>query len=236
MITECFFPDRESLLSALVSECTELLTTSIKQRQQASFLVSGGSSPQPFYRALAQTPIDWQRVQVALVDERWVAPGESGSNETFIIDNLLQEQAAVAKFIAMKSPHLTAEDGLVDCESRYRQLQQPFDFTLLGMGPDAHTASLFPNAQGLSDALDTSASALCAAIQATPSEVTGPLTERMTLTLSGLLRSRQLHLLITGEEKLAAYQQALKANDVMLSPISAVLQQESVPVKVYWAP
>ena len=236
MITECFFTDRDSLFAALVADCADQLTTAIERRQQAGFLVSGGSSPKPFYQALSKTVMDWQRVHVALVDERWVNPGESGSNETFIIENLLQNQAAVAKFIAMKSNHPSAEQGLADCELRYQQLQQPFDFTLLGMGPDAHTASLFPGADGLDEALDSSAPQLCAAIQAAPSDVTGPLTERMTLTLSGLLKSRQLHLLITGEEKLVTYQQDLKNNNAKLSPISAVLQQESVPVKVYWAP
>ncbi len=236
MITECFFSDRPALLAALVAECIEALSSAINHRQQASFLVSGGSSPQPLYNALSKTPMDWQRVQIALVDERWVNPGEKGSNETFIVENLLQDKAAVAKLIGMKSPHESAEQGLQDCESRYQQLQQPFDFTLLGMGPDAHTASLFPNASGLANALELESPQLCAAIKAAPSEVTGTLTERMTLTLSGLLKSRQLHLLITGDEKLAAYKQALKANDPMQSPISAVLHQETVPVRVYWAP
>ena len=93
-------------------------------------------------------------------------------------------------------------------------------------GAEESNASSKPSAPGNKDAVCASG----------PSDVTGPLTERMTLTLSGLLKSRQLHLLITGEEKLATYQQALKNNNAKLSPISAVLQQESVPVKVYWAP
>ena len=66
--------------------------------------------------------------------------------------------------------------------------------------------------------------------------MTGALTERMSLSLFGLMQSRQLHLLITGDEKLAVYQQALANPDVMLTPVSAVLQQTTVPVHIYWAP
>jgi 6-phosphogluconolactonase len=71
---------------------------------------------------------------------------------------------------------------------------------------------------------------------ATKSEVTGDNLERITLSLAGILQSRQLVLLITGAEKLDVYRQALKQTEVNKTPISAVLQQTDVPVHVYWAP
>ncbi len=236
MINEHFFPDRDSLFSALASECNSLLEAAIEENHCATLLVSGGSTPKPLYQQLSLAALDWQKVSVALVDERWVDAEHSGSNEAFIIQNLLQNNAATAKFVAMKTGEQTAASGESICEQRYQQLSRPFTLTLLGMGPDGHTASLFPEAQGLTAALDLEKHNLCAAITANASEVTGELTERMSLSLYGLLQSQQLHLLITGEQKLAVYRQALESKDVTLTPISALLQQTEVPVNVYWAP
>jgi len=236
MISEHFFPDRESLFSALLQQCSATLSAALADGRHASLLVSGGSSPKPLYEQLSKQPLDWQRVSVALVDERWVDVDEPGSNQAFIADTLLRNRAAAASFVAMKSAEPTAEAALASCEQRYQMLPAPFDLTLLGMGPDGHTASLFPGAQGLPAAMDKHSNALCAAIEAIPSEVTGALTERMSMSVYGLLQSRRLVLLISGELKLAVYQRACRSTDTALTPISALLQQNQVPVDVYWAP
>jgi 6-phosphogluconolactonase len=236
MVTECFFPDKESLFSALLAECVDKLNTAISEKQTATLLVSGGGTPKPLYEQLSLQALDWSKVNVALVDARWVDANHSGSNQAFVMNNLLINKAAVANYIAMKGPEASAVLGQQNCEQRYRQLSAPFDLTILGMGPDGHTASLFPHANGLIPALDEKSNLLCASINAHPSDVTGSLTERMSLSLFGLLQSQELHLLITGEEKLAVYKQALTSKDVTLTPISALLQQTKVPVKVFWAP
>jgi 6-phosphogluconolactonase len=236
MPREHFFTDRESLFKALLEECVSSLNLSIKKFGQATLLVSGGSSPKPLYQQLSQQVLEWSKVNVALVDERWVDFDNAASNEQFIHKNLLQGPASKAHFIAMKNQCSSAEHGQPSCERQYQQMLQPFDFTILGMGSDGHTASLFPAAQGLAEALDVNHSALCAAITANASEVTGEFTERMTLTLSGLMQSRKIVLLITGDEKLAVYKNALASNDALLFPVSAVLNQSKIPVDVYWAP
>jgi len=236
MISEHFFPDREGLFAALLAQCNAYLVAALEGGRQASLLVSGGSSPQPLYQQLSQQPLDWQRVTVALVDERWVDVDKAGSNQSFIANTLLCNRASAATFVAMKSGEATALEALASCEQRYQTLPAPFDLTLLGMGPDGHTASLFPGAEGLSAAMDSQNETLCAAIEAIPSEVTGALTERMSMSVYGLLQSRRLILLISGEQKLAVYQQARRSEDSALTPISALLQQDQVPVDVYWAP
>lgn len=236
MIKEYFFSDQDSLFSALLNDCVAILATATAQGRQASMLVSGGSTPAPLYRQLSQQLLAWQQITIALVDERWVDSDHAGSNQAFISDNLLQQQAAAAQFIAMKTADKTAQLGKLVCEQHYQQLSRPFDLTILGMGLDGHTASLFPFADGIEAALDPNRKELVAAITAKPSKVTGELIERISLTLYGLLQSRQLHLLITGEEKLAVYQEALASDNVNLTPISAVLSQIAVPVHVYWAP
>lgn len=236
MVTERLFDNRAEMISALQADCESALRDAIDNRGEATFMVSGGSTPEPLYKALSNSELDWESVYVALVDERWVDFEHDKSNEAFTVKHLIQNKAAVANLIGMKNTAETASDGLADCEAAYQQLAQPFDITILGMGSDGHTASLFPHAQGLDEALNPQSDQLCAAITAKQSEVTGAVVERMTLSLAGLLRSKTLILLITGDEKLAVLRAAQTDGDVKDMPIRAVLRQQQVPVVVYWAP
>ncbi|WP_331346514.1 6-phosphogluconolactonase [Cellvibrio sp. UBA7661] len=236
MVTEHLFDNRADMIAALQVECEVALRQSIEERGEATFMVSGGSTPEPLYKALSNSDLDWESIYVALVDERWVDFDHDKSNEAFTVKHLIQNKAVVANLVGMKNSAETAAEGLVDCEAAYQQLAQPFDITILGMGSDGHTASLFPYAQGLDEALNPDSTQLCAAIIAKQSEVTGAIVERMTLSLAGLLRSKSLVLLITGEEKLAVLRAAQTGTDVREMPIRAVLQQQQVPVSIYWAP
>src|SRR5690606_8733777 len=128
----------------------------------------------------------------------------------------------------------TPQEGVEDCEAAYQQLAQPFDITILGMGPDGHTASWFPNAQGLQEALTTDA--LCSAVTAHQSDVTGEEVLRMTLSLKGVLKSKKLYLLLTGNDKLETFRAAQAGTDVSEMPIRALLQQDELDLTVFWAP
>ncbi len=236
MVSERLFENRADMIAALQAECETALRAAIEDRGEATFMVSGGSTPEPLYKALSNSDLDWESVYVALVDERWVNFEHDKSNEAFTVKHLIQNKAAVANLVGMKNSAETAAEGLADCEAAYQQLAQPFDITILGMGSDGHTASLFPHAQGLDESLNPDSNELCAAIIAKQSEVTGAIVERMTLSLAGLLRSKVLILLITGDEKLAVLRAAQADGDVKDMPIRAVLRQQQVPVIVYWAP
>lgn len=236
MIVERMFNSRDEMIAAVREDCLAALKQALEERGEASFMLSGGSSPEPVYKNLSEVDIDWSSVYVGLVDERWVDFNHDKSNEAFISRTLLQNKAASANLVGMKNSAETAAEGLADCEQVYQQLAQPFDVTILGMGPDGHTASFFPHAHGLEAALDPASEKLCAAVIAHQSEVTGTATERMTLTLNALLKSRHLMLLITGDEKLKVFREAQAGGDVAAMPVRAVIQQEQVPLIVYWAP
>lgn len=233
-VVERFYDKREAMIDAVFAQTIDALKEALADGDAASFLVSGGSSPAPIYKRLSEADLAWNKIKVGLVDERWVDFDHDKSNEAFIVKTLLQNSAANAKLVGMKNTSATAADGLAQCEAAYQTLSSPFDVTILGMGPDGHTASLFPHAQGLDEALTTEA--LCSAITAKQSEVTGDCTERMTLSLAGIVNSKHVLLLISGDEKLATYREALAGGDVADMPVRAVLQQDDVPVTVYWAP
>lgn len=226
------FADRDALVAAAVERIVEALTEAIDEHGSALLLVSGGSSPEPVYKALAQRTLPWSSVTVALVDERWVEPDHSASNERFIRRHLLTGPAAEAQFIGMKTSAETPQAGLAECESRYAALPDNADVCLLGMGSDGHTASLFPYAEGLDQAL--SGEQRCAAIKAEESEVTGRYTARMTLTVNYILSAKLRILLLTGEEKRSVLRDALAGDDIQAMPVRAILNAAQI-TDVFWA-
>lgn len=236
MVREFHFENRTHLFTALTAECQDILSESLSKNGKATLLVSGGSTSAPLYEALSKSDLAWKKIKVALVDERWVDQEHSASNEALIKRSLLINNAKAATFTGMKTADKHAAKGQSETESNYRALPQPFTVAIVGMGNDGHTASLFPHAQGLSKALQADNDQLTAAINAKQSPVTGPNTERLTLTLAGLLKCERLIILLTGEDKLAVFDEAMKPGPVEDMPIRALLNQEKVPVELYWAP
>lgn len=233
-LVEKFFNTKDELTAELSKTLEQSLREGIENDGRAVLMVSGGSSPAPAYKHLSTLDLDWKHIDVAMVDERWVASTHEKSNEAFIKATLLQNYGADANFITMKNSAATAQLGAQECEKLYAELKRPFDVTILGMGPDGHTASLFPHSQGLEDGLNTTQ--LVCAINAIESDVTGSITERMTLTLNAIAHSKVVKLLISGEEKLAVYKQAKAQGDVKDMPLRAVLNHPNINVEVYWAP
>ncbi|RZF92774.1 6-phosphogluconolactonase [Pseudoalteromonas sp. CO302Y] len=233
-IVEKFFATKDELTAELSSSLEQSLVSGIKQDGRAVLMVSGGSSPAPAYKHLSNLELDWANIDVAMVDERWVDASHEKSNEAFIKSTLLQNQGAAANFITMKNSAATAKKGVAECEAAYQSLKRPFDVTILGMGPDGHTASLFPHAEGLEHGLATND--LVCAINAIESDVTGKITERMTLTLAAIADSKVVKLLISGEEKLEVYKQAKQGGVVADMPLRAVLNHPTINIEVYWAP
>ncbi len=236
MVKEFFFEQRSHLFTALVAECQDLIGEAISKHGVATLLVSGGTTPAPLYEALSKSELNWKKIKIALVDERWVGLEHSASNEALIRRTLLINNAKSAEFIGMKTSAAKASTGQKETEQRYQSLPQPFSVAIVGMGPDGHTASLFPHADGLQQALKADNPNLTAAISAQQSEVTGPNTERLTLTLSALLKTERLIILFTGEDKLAVFNAAQKPGSIEELPIRALLHQDDVPVELYWAP
>lgn len=223
------FENTSALDTELVNVVVDRLTSSIHRHQSASLVVSGGRTPKSFFHLLSQQFLDWSKITVTLADERWVDSDHEDSNEKFVRDNLLINEAYKARFVALKSSALSAELGE---SSIARDLSAIGRFTvvILGMGDDGHTASLFPGSESLSLGLSMDSGRHCIAVQ--PLDAPH---ERMSMTLPRLLDSEQIIIHISGENKEKVLHLAGAGKDVSELPIRAVLQQTITPVSVYWA-
>ncbi|MGM9425503.1 6-phosphogluconolactonase [Hydrogenophaga sp. MI9] len=218
---------------AIASHLADALRAAIAARGQASLAVSGGKSPIPVFEALRTQDLDWARVTVVLVDERIVPHDHADSNTALVRRHLLQGAAAAARFLPFFGElpaQFNAEvlDTLAaDAESRIAELPWPLDVAVLGMGEDAHTASLFPGAAGYARAIATGRRLAWVVPDTAPHA-------RLSFTLSALLAARELLLSIAGDTKVVVYRQAALSRDEAL-PISLVLHQDQAPLSVWIA-
>lgn len=232
MACEPLLYDGEDLVAQAAAAIESGLREALSNRGRASLIVSGGSSPKPVYERLSQAELDWSNVTISLVDERWVDPGQVGSNEDFITDTLLKNRALDAKFFGLKTGHDTVEAGLAEAEARFQAILQPFDICVMGMGTDGHTASWFPYSGGLDEAM-TRSSILCA-IDATGCEVAGDHPSRISLTMKAVLDARTIILFIPGEAKRHVFD-AAPEKTLSEAPVQALLKAGS-KLKIYASP
>jgi 6-phosphogluconolactonase len=227
------FKTRDALNQALAADIAATLSEAVGARGEASFVASGGTTPGPLYDLLSKTAAPWERVTVTLADERWVEADNPLSNARLVRARLIRDRASRTRFVGLKTAQAEPELAEPDVDAALRAIARPFDLTLLGMGENGHTASLFPHGQGLGAALNLADPALARAIR--PVAPDEPAPPRISMTLRAILDSRRIVFLFTGEAKWAVYRQALEAGDVESMPVRAVLRQAQTPVEVWWA-
>ncbi len=219
----------DALTEAFASTLTSILKTGIQTRGRASLVVSGGRTPLALFKLLSNAELDWSKVDVTLADERWVNEDDDASNTQLVKQNLLQNKAAAAHFVELKTDHADANEGINEAESNIASMAQPFDALILGMGEDGHTASLFPCSEQVLDGLDMNSGKTCIAVQPT----TAP-HQRISLTLPALLNSRHIFFALNRREEKEVLPDALENSTEAQKPITAVVN--SAPVTLMWAP
>ena len=207
------FESRQALDTALALEVSERLQEALTTRDNAYLVVSGGSTPANLFAVLADTPIDWHRVVVLLADERWVPADHEDRNEQMVRSTLLQSPAAEADFLSLIP---TPDDSVANVAGLSTLLASLpiFDVVLLGMGEDAHTASLFPCASEIKEGLTTTEAALMTHPKTAPHT-------RISLSKHRLKNTRHGVVHIVGEQKKRVYEAACRSGDERLFPICA---------------
>ncbi|ABI76688.1 6-phosphogluconolactonase [Hyphomonas neptunium ATCC 15444] len=227
--------DREAA-SVLAAELASLhLSRAIAKDGHASFMVSGGSSPARMLSLLSQDALDWASVTVGLVDERWVSPDHPGSNEKGVREKLLKGPAAAARFIPMKTDDADPASAVADRAAAYAPHVLPISCILLGIGPDAHTASWYPGSMGLDQAMYPEEGAIIAAVDAGNTPVSGDFHQRMTLTAGPICSAASAILLMFGEDKRSALEQSLKGDEKQF-PVRRAIEGLGRRLSIIWAP
>jgi 6-phosphogluconolactonase len=161
-------------------------------------VLTGGSTPQRAYELAAARRADWSDVTVWFTDERCVPPDHELSNFAMVDRALLSRLEAPPRVMRMQG-----ELGPTDGAEAYAAAlggDRPFDLVLLGLGPDAHTASLFPNRpeKHVDDRL----------VVGVPEAGMEPYVPRISLTLPAINAARRALFLVTGASKLEAVRRA----------------------------
>jgi 6-phosphogluconolactonase len=222
------FPTGAALAPAFAQWTAERLREAIEARGAALLVVSGGATPTRYFHALSSQPIDWSRVAITLADERRVPDDDPRSNAKLVRDALLRNRAARTQFSPLADSRLDEDFELATANARIAALPSPPDLVVLGMGEDGHTASWFPGADSLAEAIDPDARALVAPIRAP-----GAAEPRLTLTGRVILRARAIALHIEGAEKLATLAKALGEGPTEAMPIRAVLRRAADRLTVF---
>ena len=179
--------------------------------------VSGGRGPAPAYELAAKTEPDWSRVELWWVDDRVVPPDHEWSNYRLVLETLLAH--ATPRAVHRIEAELPAEEAAARYDAELEGVT--LDLAVMGIGPDGHTASLFPNGPELGErerrALSTEARM-------------EPLVPRVTMTIPFLAEARTMVYLATGEEKAEPVARSFSGSPDPATPASLVRGRRTVAV------
>jgi 6-phosphogluconolactonase len=225
------FDDQRAQSDALAKAVGDALQASLAAQATASatgaghatLAVSGGTSPRPFLQTLSAQPFDWARIDVTLVDDRWVPETDSASNARLAHETLLQNAAQAAPFwpLVDTSQALEAHIAALNADPR-RNIP---DVAVLGMGEDGHTASIFADAPEWDLAISTPLRFVAVHPGSAPHA-------RVSWSLSALQQVGHLFLLIAGPRKLDVLNAAAAAPQK--NAISKLANDKGVRLDVYW--
>lgn len=205
---------------ACAGHILKILGEALETRPFATLAISGGHSPRPMFERFARTPFAWDRVHLFWVDERAVPPADPQSNFKLASDAWLAPgnfpPGNIHRIRAELDPHHAARIYVEEIRAHFhlKEAEIPvFDVIHQGMGPDGHTASLFPGEPLINDR-----SRIAAAVFAETFKQW-----RVTLLPAVLISARHTAMLVTGADKAAAVRAALHGSyDALRCPAQLV--------------
>jgi len=191
--------DAESAAFACADFVLATLRNALQTNGRATLAISGGNSPRPMFSRLAASHFDWSHVHIFWVDERCVPPDSDQSNYKLANETLIGPAAINPANVHRIQGELDPEDAarryVADITRVFGSGELPtFDLIHRGMGPDAHTASLFPGEPLIENRTDIAAAVWVEKMKS----------HRVTLLPGVLLKARQTVLQVAGADKAEA--------------------------------
>jgi len=222
------FPDVHALTLAAAERFAALATRAVEHHAVFAVALSGGSTPKALYRLMAadreiRAKIPWSKIHFFFGDERHVPPDHADSNFRMANEAMFQALPAEQLHIHRVLGEMTsAAQAAEQYEADLRKFFEPrgfldisfprFDLILLGMGPDGHTASLFPNSSGLQETTRWVIANWVEKFQ----------TDRITFTFPVLNSAAEVILFVSGPEKAELLAEVLQPNGVEKYPVQNV--------------
>ena len=221
------FPSRAELAKTLAKTVAGKLSHAIAMRGVGFIAVSGGSTPALLFAELSRAAIDWKKVIVTLIDERLVPPDQPRSNARLVADKLLHGPASAARFVPLYHGPDDGDEAAKRARVELAKLPWPLDVAILGMGPDGHTASFFPDAPDVAELLAADANKLVLPVESVAAQE-----HRLTLTLGRIVEAGFLALHIEGPDKKQVLDRVLAGERL---PVRAAMEASPRPVEIFWA-
>lgn len=199
-----------ALCSAAAEDFFQVVMATLEKKPACNVSLSGGSTPKSLYALIAQRAaeddalrsINWQRIHFFFGDERCVPPTHADSNYRMVKETLLARgtfpEANVHRIKTELEPDAAAKQYEQELRSQFGGIPS-FDLSWLGMGPDGHTASLFPDTAAVQEMNKFAVANFVPKLDAT----------RVTLTFPVFNAARKVQFLVTGSDKASMVKKVL---------------------------
>jgi 6-phosphogluconolactonase len=211
--------DGPALVAATVETIVAAAARAIELRGRFTIALSGGSTPRAVYERLGANPdLAWEQIEWCFGDERAVPPEHPDSNARMVRESLLRGGFCRPERVHRIPAELPPGQAALEYQRSLRELfpgvpWPAFDLVLLGLGPDAHTASLFPHSPALRER----------AAWVADNWVEKLTTHRITLTFPAINAAHHIVFMVAGADKAAALRAALaEDSDVSATPARGV--------------
>ncbi len=204
----------------------------LSEQTNALIGLAGGSTPMATYAEFAQALLPWSRIQLTLIDERFVPLTDAQSNEANIALAFSGIKAQLGGWHGLMHDSLAIEQVAARANQDFRALQQAMDMVVIGMGSDGHIASLFVESADYQHAMDLQCTEAVLPIRFAEQD---DKIDRISFSLVELLKAKKIFICITGDEKRRVLEQSLDGNAPEYA-VAQLLKRYRQSVEIFWSP